>query len=126
MLNSKLDVSDKFSQAMIEEIEKMMRDLEQKQGLLTEDYMELYHRIKAKTATVEREQAEMVSIFSDFVKKHEAGGRPVFIKKINFYLDSLDKHDYKNIRAALKEEIQALKREMEERNKIELVRIKNF
>ena len=68
----------------------------------------------------------MATLFRDFVKKHAAAGRAVFIKNLDFYLDSLNEFDYKTILAALDEEIKALKREMEERTKIEVDKINNF
>ena len=68
----------------------------------------------------------MVKIFKAFVKKHEADGRTVFIKTLKFYLDSLDAFDFEKILTALKEEIQASKRAVEETTKMEMDRIKNF
>ena len=47
----------------------------------------------------------MANMLNDFVKRHEAAGRAVFIKPLDFYLDSLDKFDYTQIIAALDEEI---------------------
>ena len=44
-------ISDEFCQAIIKEIAKMERDLEGKQGL-PEEYVELLHIIKAKSAKV--------------------------------------------------------------------------
>ena len=52
-----------------------------------------------------KEKTEMANIFKAFVKKHEVGGRAVFIKTLKFYLDSLDEFDFGKILAALKEEI---------------------
>ena len=112
-------------QAIIEEIAQMEKDLEGKQGL-PEEYVELLHLIKAKSAKVKLEQAEMVKFFKAFVKKHEADGRTVFIKTLKFYLDSLDAFDFEKILTALKEEIQASKRAVEETTKMEMDRIKNF
>ena len=103
-----------------------MRRIEEDKGVLIEDYIELRKRFKAKSARVEREQTEMSTLFRDFVKKHEAAGRAVFMKDIGFYLDSINEFDYKTILAALDDEIKALKREMEDRTKIELEKIKNF
>ena len=71
----------------------MEKDLKGKQGL-PEEYVELLHIIKVKSAKVKLEQAEMVKIFKAFVKKHEADGRTVFIKTLKFYLDSLDEFDF--------------------------------
>ena len=68
----------------------------------------------------------MANIFKAFVKKHELNGRTVFIKTLQFYLDSLEEFDFAKILAALKEEIKATKRAIEETTKKEMDRIKNF
>jgi hypothetical protein len=68
----------------------------------------------------------MVHLLKEFEKKHKVGGRPVFLKSLDFYLDSLNAFEFKKIMVALDEEIQALKRELEESNKFELDIIKNF
>jgi hypothetical protein len=48
------------------------------------------------------------------------------IKTLKFYLDCLDEFDFPKILAALKEEIQASKRETEEMTKIEMEQIKSY
>ena len=48
-------ISDDFKQAIIKEIAKMKRDLEEKQGL-PEEYVELLKIIKAMSAKVTKEQ----------------------------------------------------------------------
>ena len=60
------------------------------------------------------------------MKKHEAANRAVFVKTFDFYLDCLKKSAYNKVLAALDEEIQALKRQMEASTKIELDTISNF
>ena len=45
--------------------------------------------------------------------KHKDEGRAVFLKGMDFYMDSLSKNDYGKVLEGLKEEIQALKRENE-------------
>ena len=66
----------------------------------------------------------MKGLVKDFEKKNKAGGRPVFMKSLDFYLDGLKKYEYKKVLVALEEEIQALKRELEEMLKIKVDRIK--
>jgi hypothetical protein len=68
----------------------------------------------------------MAHLLKEFDKKHKADGRPVFLKSLDFYLDSLNAFEFKKMLMALDEEIQALKRELEESNKFELDIIKNF
>ena len=89
-------ISNEFHQAIIKEMEKMKRDLEEKQGL-PDEYIELHKIIKLRTARVTKEQTEMANIFKAFVKKHQAGGRTVLIKTLEFYLDSLKQFDYQKI-----------------------------
>jgi hypothetical protein len=45
--------------------------------------------------------------------KHRDEGRSVFLKGMDFYMDSLSKNDFEKVLGGLKEEIQALKRENE-------------
>ena len=104
----------------------MLRAIEESKSLLTEDYIQFSHRFKAKSARVEREQTEMQEMFKDFVKKHEAHGRAVFVKTLSFYLDSLNKNDFRKILEALDEEIKALKSEMEERAVIEVEKLEKL
>ena len=66
----------------------------------------------------------MKGLVKDFEKKNKAGGRHVFMKCLDFYLDGLKKFEYKKVLVALEEEIQALKRELEEMLKIKVDRIK--
>ena len=46
---------------------------------MPKEYVELHKIIKEKSDGVIREQTEMANIFKDFVEKHGAGGRTVFI-----------------------------------------------
>jgi hypothetical protein len=62
-------------------------------------------------------------MFKDFVKKQEANGRAAFKKSLDFYLDFLDKFDHIKILSSLDDEIQALKREIDEATKIEVENI---
>ena len=62
-------------------------------------------------------------MLEEFEKKHQAGGRPVFIKSLGFYRDSLNAFEYKKILAGLEEEIQALKNELEKTSKMQMERI---
>jgi NADPH-dependent 7-cyano-7-deazaguanine reductase QueF-like protein len=66
----------------------------------------------------------MEQMFKDFAKKHEASGRAVFSKSLEFYLDFLNKSEFEKVLAALEEEILALKRDIEEMTKIEVESIK--
>ena len=65
-------------------------------------------------------------MFNNFVKKTEAAERLVFIKSPDFYLDCLNKSDFKKVMADIDSKIKALKIESEESTKIELDRIKTF
>ncbi len=58
--------------------------------------------------------------------KHRDEGRTVFLKGMDFYMDSLSKCDYEKVLEGLKEEILALKRENEEASKLRLEHIKYF
>ena len=68
----------------------------------------------------------MANIIKDFAKKQEARGRTGLIKTLKFYLDCLQEFDFPKILAALKEEIQASKRETEEITKKEMDQIKSY
>ncbi len=68
----------------------------------------------------------MEQMFKDFAKKHEAAGRAVFSKSLEFYLDFLNKYEFEKVLTALNEEIQGLKSNIEESTKIELESIKQF
>ncbi len=94
--------------------------------MLTETYIDFVHKVKAKSIRIQKERTEMEQIFKDFVKKHEAVGRSVFRKSLEFYLDSLNKSEYEKVLTALEEEIQELKSEIEESKKKELASIKEF
>jgi hypothetical protein len=65
----------------------------------------------------------MANILKDFVNKQEARGRTGLIKTLKFYLDCLNEFEFPKILAALKEEIEASKRETEELTKTEIDRI---
>ena len=67
--------SDKLNQGISAEIQIMLKHIEEKHVLINE-YISLRKRIKAKSALVEKEQAEMKQMLKEFEKKHQAGGRP--------------------------------------------------
>ena len=73
-----------------------------------------------------KEKTEMAILFKTFVKKHEVNGRTVFIKTLQFYLESLEEFDFGKILEGLEEEIKVTKRQIEETTKMEMIRIKNF
>ena len=77
MFESKLKFSEEFQQAALEEMKNMMSFAE-KQGVFVEAYIELHHKLKAKSNRIKHEQAEMEDMLKDFEKEHQAG-RPVFI-----------------------------------------------
>ena len=62
--------SDKLSQAMIEEIEKMKKGIMETKGLLAEAYIEFIHKVKAKSNRLQKERTEMEQMFRDFNNKH--------------------------------------------------------
>ena len=126
MQKSKIAFSNKLTQAMIEEIEQMKKGFEEKQGMLTDEYISVYHTIKAKSALVKKEQADMEVLLKEFEQKHKASGRPVFTKSLNFYLDCLKTFEFKKLLVALEDEISSLKKEMEESAKTEVDMIKNL
>jgi hypothetical protein len=68
----------------------------------------------------------MANVLDDFVKKQEERGRTGLIKTLKFYLDCLEEFDFPKMLAALKEEIQASKRETDEMTKKEMDKIKSY
>ena len=72
-------------------------------------------KVKPKIFVAARELADAANIFKAFQKKHEAGGRQVFTKKLDYYLDAL-KFDSGKIMAGLDEEIEVMKRLIEQTN----------
>ena len=71
-----------------------------------------------------RELADAVSIVRDFENKHGVGGKNVFTKKNQFYLDAL-KFDPKAIIAALAQEIEVVKSDLAKIKQQRLDRIKS-
>ena len=118
--------SAEFNQNAIKEIQNMMKDFEEHQSMRADEYISLHQRIKAKIAKVQKEKAEMENMLKDFEQKLKNGGRPVLIKGLKFYLDSLDAFEFKKMIVGLEEEITALKREMEETHKNKVDMINNF
>ena len=49
----------------------------------------------------------MEQMFKDFVKMHEADGKAVFVKPLDFYLSTLKWFDYMTLLENLEQEIQA-------------------
>ena len=68
----------------------------------------------------------MKNLLKEFEQKHKACGRPVFIKSLDFYIESLKAFEFKKILVGLEEEIEALKKEMEDRTVTEVNMIKNI
>ncbi len=46
-------------------------------------------KVKPKIVAAAGELTDAANIFRFFQKKHEAGGKQVFTKKLDFYLDAL-------------------------------------
>ena len=118
-------ISSNFLQAIVFEIQLMKKALAEKQGL-SDYYEELYRIIKARSKKITQEQTDMANILKDFVNKQEARGRTGLIKTLKFYLDCLNEFEFPKILAALKEEIEASKRETEELTKTEIDRIQSY
>jgi hypothetical protein len=102
----------------------MKKNIEETKGLLAEAYIEFFHKVKAKSNRLQKERTEMEQMFKDFANKHEAAGRAVFRKSLEFYLDSLNKSEFEKVLAVLDDEIHALKRDIDESTKIEVESIK--
>ena len=71
-----------------------------------------------------RALADAANIFRTFQQKHEAGGRQVFTKKLDYYLDAL-KFNSETATDGLDEEIQVMKRMIDQINLLRLARIKS-
>ena len=71
-----------------------------------------------------RALADAANIFRTFQQKHEAGGRQVFTKKLDYYLDAL-KFNSETTMDGLDEEIKLMKRLIEQTNELRLARIKS-
>ena len=102
----------------------MKKGIMETKGLLAEAYIEFIHKVKAKSNRLQKERTEMEQMFRDFNNKHQAAERAVFRKSLEFYLDSLKKSEFEKVLAALDEEMEALKRDIEESIKIEVASIK--
>ena len=72
-------------------------------------------KVKPKIVVAARELADAAKIFKAFQKKHETGGKQVFTKKLDYYLDAL-KFDSGKTMAGLDEEIEVMKRSIEQTN----------
>ena len=78
-------------------------------------------KVKPKIA---RELADAANIFRAFQKKNEDGGRQVFTNKLEYYLDALQ-FDSGKVIAGLNEDIEVIKRLIEQTNYFRLTRIKS-
>ena len=58
----------------------------------------------------------MGDLFRAFQKKHEAVGKTVFQKSLQFYLDAFNAFDEKKIKEALDKELEIMKKEIEQTN----------
>ena len=70
-------------------------------------------KVKPKIAVAARALADVANIFRAFQQKHAAGGRRVFTKTLDYYLDAV-KCDSAKAMAGLDEEIQVMKRLLEQ------------
>ena len=80
-------------------------------------------KVKPKIVAATRELTDAVNILRAFQKKHEAGSKQVFTKKLDYYLDAL-KFDSSIALAGLDEEIMFMQRRIDETNEARLARIK--
>ena len=80
-------------------------------------------KVKPKIVAAARELTDAANIFRAFQKKHEAGSKQVFTKKLDYYLDAL-KFDSSIALAGLDEEIMFIQRRIDETNEARLARIK--
>jgi hypothetical protein len=74
-----------------------------------EEFKELIKKVTPKMIVASRELTELTNIFGAFWDKHQYGGRTVFFRTLEFYMDAL-KFDPLKILAGLTEEIAILKR----------------
>ena len=81
-------------------------------------------RVKPKLVGASRELTDAVRILREFKNKHGAGGKLVFTKTLQFYLDELN-FEPKIVMAALDQEIVAIMCELEKINQLRLDRIKS-
>ena len=72
-------------------------------------------KVKPKIFVAARELTDAANIFRAFQKKHEAGGRQVFTKNLEYYLDAL-RFDFGTAMTGLDEEIKVMKRLVERTN----------
>ena len=66
MVESKLKVSEKLNQVLIDEIESMTSEHQAMQSQLIDYYIDLYHQMKAKSIRVESERTGMENLVKDF------------------------------------------------------------
>ena len=75
-------------------------------------FEELKMKVRPKMVVVNRELANMKSIFKDYNDKNQEDGKPVFTNTLEFYLNEL-KYNSKKVMDGLDEEITGVKRETE-------------
>ena len=117
-------ITDKMMVTLIEEIENKTKLNHHLVENMTEEYEELRIKVNSKMIVVERELADVAKIFLNFKKKHEAGGRKVYTKTLDYYFNAL-KFDGKKVMIGLDVEIELLKSEMGKINQLRLAQIKN-
>ena len=82
-------ISEEFNKMVQESINDEFKKLIEKKSCQTEQYEELKVKIKPKIFVAERALADVAKILSAFQNQHQADGRPVFTKSIEFYLKAL-------------------------------------
>ena len=85
----------------------------------TEAYQDLKHTVKSKLALATRELTEVAKILRDFHNKQLAEGRRGLTKPLEYYLNELKFGSIK-ITAGLEEEIEAIERETQQTNQLNL------
>jgi len=82
-------------------------------------------KVRPKLVVVNRELAELSKIIREFDEKNSEDGKPVFTKKVGFYLDGLQ-FDSGKILGGLDDEIKAVKSEMEQMHQLNLEELKSW
>ena len=83
---------------------------------------EAKNKVKSKLVVAKRELNEAGNILTELQKKKVAEGKPGLVKKLDYYLKELA-FDPKNIIEGLDEEISVIKRETEEKERVNLEEI---
>ena len=82
-------------------------------------------KVRPKLVVVNRELAGLSKIIRDFDEKNSEDDKPVFTKKVGFYLDGLQ-FDSSKVLDGIDDEIKAVKSEMEQMNQLNLEKIKSL